>query len=353
MIAARYTQTGGGQDGRFAVTAAPEPVAEPGGLIVRIDAASICGTDIKILNHGHRKLRDGQTITLGHEFVGTIVETNGTSKGFAVGQRVGVAPNIGCGHCTMCMQGLGNMCPSYSAFGIDRDGAHAPLVAIPRAAIEQALVIPLPEGIDPQAATLAEPLSCVVAAQRATRIEPGDTVVIYGAGPMGLLHVMLAATSGAGRIIVADRNPTRLTLARDLGAADTVNVVERSVGDWVREHAAGGVDVVIIAVPVPEIQVEALDILAPLGRLCLFAGWPRGASDMPLDTNVIHYKSLVVTGTTGGAPRDYVASLKLIASGRVDVRRVVSHVFSFAELSKAYEVAASGRSLKVVIAAQP
>ncbi|MFM1996190.1 MAG: hypothetical protein RLZZ111_577 [Planctomycetota bacterium] len=348
MIAARYTQGDG-----FAVADAPEPTAEPGGLLVRIDAASICGTDIKIVNHGHRKLRDGQTITLGHEFVGTVVELNGPTNGFTIGQRVGVAPNIGCGHCSMCMQGMGNMCPSYSAFGIDRDGAHAPLVAIPRAAIEQALVIPLPEAVDPRAATLAEPLSCVVAAQRATRIEPGDTVVIYGAGPMGLLHVMLAATSGAGRIVVADRNPARLNLARDLGAADTVNVAERPVGDWAREHAPGGVDVVIIAVPVPEIQAEALEILAPLGRLCLFAGWPRGTSGVALDTNAIHYKSLLVTGTTGGAPRDYVASLKLIGSGRVDVRRIVSHVYSFADLAKAYAAASSGTALKVVIAVQP
>lgn len=348
MIAARYTQGGG-----FAIIDAPEPTAEPGGLVVRIDAASICGTDIKILNHGHRKLRDGQTITLGHEFVGTIVEVGGPANGFAVGQRVGVAPNIGCGHCTMCMRGMGNMCPAYSAFGIDRDGAHAPFVAIPRAALEQALVIPLPEGVDPQAATLAEPLSCVVAAQRATRIDPGATVVIYGAGPMGLLHVMLAATSGAGRIIAADRNPARLALARELGAADTVNVAERPVGDWAREHAAGGVDVVIIAVPVPEIQAEALELLAPLGRLCLFAGWPRGTAGVALDTNAIHYKSLLVTGTTGGGPRDYVASLKLIGSGRVDVRRVVSHVYPFADLAQAYKTAASGTALKVVIATQP
>ncbi|MEX0670130.1 MAG: alcohol dehydrogenase catalytic domain-containing protein [Pirellulales bacterium] len=347
MIAARYTQGGG-----FAVTDTPEPQAEKGGLVVRIDAASICGTDIKILNHGHRKLRDGQTITLGHEFVGTIEEINGSNNGFTVGQRVGVAPNIGCGHCRMCMQGMGNMCPAYSAFGIDRDGAHAPFIAIPAAAIEQSLVVPLPDGIDPQAATLAEPLSCVVAAQRATRIEPGDTVVVYGAGPMGLLHVMLAAVSGAGRIIVADRNPARLALAGELGAADTVDVAERPVHDWAREHAAGGVDVVIIAVPVPEIQAEALEILAPLGRLCLFAGWPRGTAGTALDTNAIHYKSLVVTGTTGGTARDYVASLKLIGSGRVNVRRVVSHVYPFADLSQAYETASSGKALKVVIAAE-
>lgn len=170
---------------------------------------------------------------------------------------------------------------------------------------------------------------------------------------MGLLHVMLAATSGAGRIIVADKNPARLTVAREFGAADTVNVGERPVREWAAEHAAGGVNVVIIAVPVPEIQAEAMEILAPLGRLCLFAGWPRGTAGVPLDTNAIHYKSLVVTGTTGGALRDYVASLKLIGSGRVDVSRVVSHVYPFADLAKAYATASSGTAFKVVIAAQP
>jgi threonine dehydrogenase-like Zn-dependent dehydrogenase len=112
MIAARYTQGGG-----FAVADTAEPVAEQGGLVIEVEAASICGTDLKILKHGHRKLRDGQTITLGHEFVGTIRETGGGTHGFRVGQRVGVAPNIGCGHCGMCLQGMGNMCPSYSAFG--------------------------------------------------------------------------------------------------------------------------------------------------------------------------------------------------------------------------------------------
>lgn len=347
MIAARYTQGGG-----FRVVDTAEPRMEEGGLVVHVDAASICGTDIKILKHGHRKLRDGQTITLGHEFVGTITAVDGSASGLRVGQRVGVVPNIGCGRCGMCMQGLGNMCPTYSAFGIDRDGAHTRLVSIPRAAVEQSLVIPLPDGIDPLAATLAEPLSCVVAAQRATRIEAGDTVVIYGAGPMGLLHVLLAAANGAGRIVVADRNPDRLALARSLGAADTVDVAALPVRDWVREHAAAGVDVIVIAVPAPEIQAEAIEILAPLGRLCLFAGWPRGTSGVALDTNAIHYKSLVVTGTTGGAPRDYVASLKLIAAGRVDVRRVVSHVFSIDDVAKAYETAASGTALKVLLASQ-
>jgi L-iditol 2-dehydrogenase len=191
-----------------------------------------------------------------------------------------------------------------------------------------------------------------VAAQRATRIEHGDTVVIYGAGPMGLLHVMLAKAGGAGRIGVADRNDERLTLARELGAADTVNVTTRPVRDWAAEHVPAGIDVVIIAVPVPEIQSEAMDILAPLGRLCLFAGWPRGTSGVPLDTNPIHYTSLVVTGTTGGAPRDYIASLKLIGSGQVDVKRIVSHVFAFADIAAAYAAAASGTALKVVIASE-
>jgi L-iditol 2-dehydrogenase len=163
---------------------------------------------------------------------------------------------------------------------------------------------------------------------------------------------MLAAAGAAGRVVVADRNPGRLARARDLGAAETVNVGERSVGDWARTHAPGGVDVVIVATPVPEIQAEALEILAPLGRLALFAGWPRGTAGVPLDTNAIHYKSLVVSGTTGGAPRDYVAALRLIGSGRLDVTPLVSRVFPFSGLAAAYAAAAGGDALKVVIAAE-
>lgn len=112
-----------------------------------------------------------------------------------------------------------------------------------------------------------------------------------------------------------------------------------------------GVDVVITAVPVPQLQADAVQLLAPFGRLCLFAGLAAGEPAVPLDTNAIHYKNLIVTGMTGGSPQDYQAALRLIEARRVDVTQVTSHVFAIDEVGKAYEVALSGKGMKVVMVA--
>src|SRR5208282_40252 len=117
MIAAKYTRGAGLKIGE-----APVPDIGDDEMLVRVEATSICGTDAKIVRSGHRKLRDGQTIILGHEFVGAIEKAGSNVRNYPVGLLVGVAPNIGCGRCEMCGRGLMNMCPEYSAFGIDRDG---------------------------------------------------------------------------------------------------------------------------------------------------------------------------------------------------------------------------------------
>ncbi len=347
MLAARYTQGGG-----LAIEKVAVPAIGDDELLVRVEAASICGTDVKIIRHGHRKLTDGQTITLGHEFVGRIEEAGPRVHGFEVGMRVGVAPNIGCGSCEMCARGLMNMCPDYEAFGITFDGAHAEFVRIPHAAIAQGSVVPLPGNVSALEATLAEPLSCALNGVRASRIDVGDAVLVYGAGPMGLLNMMLAGISGASRIIAVDLNDSRLEAARQIGATDVVNSTKQSVRDWVAEQTSGrGVDVVILAVPVPQLQQEAVEILAPFGRLCLFAGWANGTAGVTLNTNPIHYRNLVVTGMTGGSPRDYRDALKLIARNTVDVTPIISDAFHLSELDRAYERAQSGEGMKIVIGA--
>ena len=345
MIAAQYTQPG-----KFAIADAALPTIGDDELLLRVQATVLCGTDVKIVRHGHRKLRDGQTITLGHEFTGTIEKVGTRISGYQAGQAVGVAPNIGCGRCEMCTQGLGNLCPDYQAFGITFDGSHAEFVRIPGEAIRQGNVIPLPAGVSFAEAALSEPLSCVINAQRQTRIEIGDTVLVYGAGAMGLLHIMLAAINGAGRVIAADLASTRLEQAHRIGATDTILSSTQRVPDWVAAQTGGrGVDVVIIAVPVPALQTEALKILAPYGRLCLFAGWAKGVEGVTLDTNPIHYRSLTVTGSTGGSVRDYAAALRLIAGQRLPVGKIISDCFDFHHIQEAYDAAMTGERMKVLI----
>ncbi|MEI6071959.1 MAG: alcohol dehydrogenase catalytic domain-containing protein [Verrucomicrobiae bacterium] len=344
MIAATYTQ-----GGRLEIVETPVPELHEGDVLLRVEAASICGTDTKIIRSGHRKLKDGQRITLGHEFAGIIEEVRGDAEGLKKGMRVGVAPNWGCGCCEACIRGLANYCPDYSAFGIESDGAHAEFVRVPAKAISQGNVVPLSDGLAWEEASLAEPLSCVVNAQSAVHIGPGDAVAVYGCGPMGLLHIILAAASGAGKVIALDINGERLESALKAGATHAVLSDRGNVAERIREISAGGVDVVITAVPVTAVILEGLDLLAPFGRLCLFAGLPKDKPEATINANAVHYKNLLVTGTTGGSNKDYRKALGLIQSRRVDVRQIISHRFSLRNMEQAYEIALAGKGMKIVL----
>ncbi len=345
MIAATYTQDVG-----YRIEEVPVPKIGPDELLVRVMASSICGTDVRIIRNGHRKLAPGQKLILGHEFAGVVTEVGSRLTRFGVGQRVGVAPNMGCGQCDECIRGLPNMCPDYTAFGITMDGGHTQFVRIPSEAVVQGSVTPLPDGLPFEQAALAEPLSCVVNANRASRIEPGNTVMIFGAGPVGLMHLMLARLSGAAAVLVADVQPERLEKAAELDATAVVNSTAEDVRERLMHLTAGrGADVVITACSVASVQEQALGLLAPFGRLCLFGGLPKDHAGVRFDTNVIHYRQLVVTGVTGGAPRDFRAALRLLAAGRIPIDRVVSHRFATEAMAAAFDVALGGDAMKVVL----
>ena len=345
MIAATYTQGVG-----FAVREVSPPTISANEILLRMRATSICGTDLRIVKNGHRKLDNGQTIILGHEFSGTIEALGSHVNLFEVGQRVGVAPNMGCGQCNMCIRGLSNMCPDYKAFGITFDGAHTDLVRIPAGIIQQGSIILLPEGMSYREATLIEPLSCVINGVQSCEIELGDYVVIYGSGPIGLMHLMVTLRSGAAKVIVVDPVESRLEIARRLGANETINPSADNVKDLVFSFTSGnGADVVITACSVAPVQEEALGLLAPYGRLCLFGGLPSDKSTIGLNSNLVHYKNLVVTGVTGGPPVDFRRAMRLIESKAVDVSLITSHVYSLAEIGKAYKTAMGGDCLKVVV----
>jgi threonine dehydrogenase-like Zn-dependent dehydrogenase len=318
---------------------------------VRVGASSICGTDVRIIKNGQRKLSDGDSVILGHEFAG-VVEKAGAkvAAAYPEGTRVGIAPNIGCGHCIMCARGLPNMCPAYSAYGINMDGAHTELVRVAADSIAQGSVFKLDDALSFEDASLIEPLSCALNGSRAARIGLGDTVLIFGAGPIGMFHIDLARLSGAACVVTADLQDDRLEQARERGADVVINPGAVDLRSALLDLTDGlGADVVITACSVAQVQAQALELLAPFGRVCFFGGLPKGKSEVTLDTNLIHYRNLLVTGTTGGAPKDFHDSLKLVQAGRVDVRSIVSHRFAPADMGAAFETAINAPSLKVVI----
>lgn len=339
MIAATYTN---GQT--LAIEDIPEPTLNGEGAVIAVRAASICGTDVKIVRNGHRKLKDGQRIVLGHELVGEFTELSphAVRCGFSIGQRVGIAPNNGCGQCPACQKGKANYCADYGAFGITRDGSHAEFLHVPDVYFRQGNVMLLPDSLSDREASLLEPLSCVVNGARSTGIGLGDRVVIYGPGTMGLLFVQIARLSGASQIIVVGRKKERLAAARAAGADIAINNATESPEKRILEETSGeGADVVIIACAAREPQLEAAGLLAPFGRLCLFGSLPKGADFPQFDTNAVHYKNLTVTGTTGGSVSDYRAALRLAASGRIQLESIIGATFKMEELNQAYEAALS------------
>jgi len=345
MLAATYTQ-----GGKLQLEDVPVPEIQEDEMLVRVQATSICGTDLRIIQHGHHKLQPGQKIVLGHEFSGTIEAVGNRVRDYQVGQRVVVAPNIGCSRCDQCIEGRANMCPDYSAFGINFDGSHAEFVRVPVSAIAQGNVMPLPDEVSFEEGALNEPLSCVINGNAACRINLGDTVLIFGAGPIGLLHLMLARLSGAGVVIVSDVIDEKLEKARKLGADHVINPQAKEIKEAVINLTQGrGANVIVTACPIHSVQEQSLELAAPYGRICLFGGLPRERPKITINSNLIHYRNLIVTGVTGGSNIHHRTGLKLLASKKIDLMAVVSDTYPLSQGYEAFQRALSGNAMKVIL----
>ena len=328
----------------------PVPIIGADEVLLKVANAGICGTDLRIWHGAHRKFPPGTVRIPGHELVGDIIELGANVKGLEPGERVFVAPNMGCGHCRQCVSGNNNRCARYEAIGVTMDGAFAEYVRIPAAAILQGNLIPLAAQADPAAAALIEPFACVLRGQDAVAVRPGEVVLVIGAGPIGVMHVMLARLRGAGRVIVSDLLPDRLRLAIRTGADRTANPLQEDLAAVIAEESGGeGADVIIVAAPAAGAQEEALKLSAIGGRINLFGGLPREQSTIRFDSNLVHYKELVVTGTTACSTADCWRAAALVNSGRVDLSHLVSARFPLSEALQALAAAEDRKSLKVVI----
>jgi len=328
----------------------PVPIIGADEVLLKVANAGICGTDLRIWHGAHRKFPPGTVRIPGHELVGDIAELGANVKGLEPGERVFVAPNMGCGHCRQCVSGNNNRCARYEAIGVTMDGAFAEYVRIPAAAILQGNLIPLAAQADPAAAALIEPFACVLRGQDAVAVRPGEVVLVVGAGPIGVMHVMLARLRGAGRVIVSDLLPDRLRLAIRTGADRTVSPLQEDLAAVIAEESGGeGADVIIVAAPAAGAQEEALKLSAIGGRINLFGGLPREQSTIRFDSNLVHYKELVVTGTTACSTADCWRAAALVNSGRVDLSHLVSARFPLSEALQALAAAEDRKSLKVVI----
>lgn len=325
----------------------PTPRLQPGELLVRVRAASLCGTDLKILRHGHFKIPPGCRRVLGHELAGDVEETRALVPAPQVGARVGVVPNLGCGRCERCADGEDNLCREHDALGITLDGGFAEYVRIPAAAVARGHVVPLPESVSYEEGVLVEPMSCVLNAHEAVQTEAGDRVLIFGAGPMGLMHLLMARARGARSVVVADPWPERRRRAEEFGADETVPPGE--VGGLAGADGRKGFDVVMVTAPRPEAQQQAIEAAAIRGRVNFFAGLPAGTPPPALNVDAVHYRQLLITGTTGSNARQYRQTLELIGSGGLELGRLISRRAPLQDLDGVVSAIAAKKELKVIL----
>jgi L-iditol 2-dehydrogenase len=345
MLAAVYY---GPEDLRVEEKTTPRP--GPGELLIRVDAASLCATDLRILRGAHRKYPAGTIRVPGHEVVGSVAMLGARVEEYHLGQTVFIAPNIGCGRCRHCLLGRNNLCANFDALGITIDGAFAEYMLVPARAIEQGNVIHIRTDADAAVMALAEPLACVWHGQEAVNVGDGDVVVIQGAGPIGLMHCLLAQRRGAPRIIVSDKSPERLLKAAKLGVDVTVNVSRQSLDAVVAEETKGdGADVVIVAVASHKAQQQALTLAAIGGRVNLFSGLAKQQPMVAMDVNLIHYRELIVTGTTACSTADCQAAVRLLESREIDLTPLVSRRFPLREANAAFSAASESDLFKVVL----
>ncbi len=335
--------------GKLSVEDVPVPQISDDEILLKVRAASICGTDLKIKESGHFKNPDDKSIILGHEFSGEIAKLGKNVKNLSEGMRIVIAPNIGCGHCSECISGHTNLCEDYEAFGININGAFAEFVRIPSRYIYQGNIFLLPTNMTFEEGALIEPLAAAFNGTEAARISLSDIVLIIGSGPMGILNLMLTKLSGAQKVMVSEIIPERMEIAKKFGADSVINPKNRNLRSTLLELSYNrGPDVIIIAAPSGKAQEESLDFIARCGRIVFFGGLPRGKDIINFKSNVVHYKQVIITGTTGSSVIQYSKSLELASSKRINLNKLVSKKYPLSDAEKAFLSSKSPENLKVL-----
>jgi threonine dehydrogenase-like Zn-dependent dehydrogenase len=336
--------------GHLDVTEVPTPSPGPGELLLKVGSNTVCGTDLRILRG--EKVAGVPGVVLGHEIAGTIAELGEGVEGYTVGDLAVLSPTVTCGTCFYCLRDLEQFCTDTDTFGYNLDGGLAEYCLVPERALARECVMVAKAGTSMTALSLAEPLSCVLSALENYKARLGETVVILGAGPIGLLHLTACRLSGATRIIVSDPSPTRRATATQVGADLTVDPLTEDLAAIVKGATGGfGADLAVVCIGRPELVPQALDLVRKGGRICAFAGFPKG-STTSVDPNVIHYGEITVLGASNSKRRNVQEALRLIEEGLVPADIIVSHTFPLPQAAEAIEFSGSGEGVKIAVAPQ-
>lgn len=315
-------------------------------ICLKVKAAAICGTDLRIYK-GEKTRGVRKPSIIGHEFSGEVVEIGSEIQNIKIGDRLGINPVIACGKCYCCLNGFENICINRKAIGYEFDGAFAEYIKIPAIAIKSGNVFKLPNRISFLEAALLEPLSCCINGQNKCNIKKNTDVLIVGTGPIGLIHLQLAKIAGA-RVFISEPNDKRRKIAELLGADILIDPQKEDLYKIVMTNTNNqGVDAIIMAIGLNQILNDLLALIKKGGILNLFAGFKKNVFSN-IDPNLIHYNEITITGSSAMKLKNYSVAIKLVEENKINLKSIITDVYSLSEYDKAFNKALKKECLKIV-----
>ena len=320
----------------------PTPQIGQGEILLKSLACGICGSDVMEWYRAHKA-----PLVLGHEATGEIVEIGEDVKRFKKGDRVFVSHHVPCNTCHYCLNGNHTVCDSLRSTNFD-PGGFAEYVRVPEINVDRGVFV-LPDNMSLEDGTFIEPLACVVRGQRLARIEPGQTVVIIGSGMSGLLHILLARSLGAGKIIATDINEYRMEMARKFGADSVISAHDDLPSHLLKLNSNRLADRVIVTAGADSALNSALQSVDRGGTILFFApGGPETNLSVPF--NDFWKNCITLMPTYGASPLDIEVAIELISSQRVPVKEMITHRLGLAETEQGFKLVNEAQeSIKVVI----
>lgn len=326
-----------------------EPETPKDGVKIKVEACAVCGSDLRRWKEGPAP---GSADNVpGHEAAGTVIEAGPEITKYKIGDRIALGPDVHCDNCYYCHRGMYNLCENLYLVGITPGypGGFAEKMIITSEVINRGICHPIPDDLSMEHAALAEPCSSVLASHEKAGTSLGDTVVIIGAGPTGCISIAVAKSRGA-EVIVSELSEKRRQLAAAFQPDLIVDPAEDDIIDRVKDLTNGlGASVVICHNPIAKTQAKAIAMTRKGGKILLFGGLPKADPSTTLDGNDIHYGEKQVIGTFSYHPTHHEAALTLLKKNTIPGQHLVNEILPLDDIQKAYETAASGKVLKVIV----
>jgi len=321
----------------------PRPKIGKGELLIRVEAAGICGSDVMEWYRINRV-----PLVLGHEVAGVIEEVGGGLKNYKKGDRLALSHHVPCGRCHYCLNGHPTVCDTLRTTNFD-PGGFCEYLRLPKINVEYG-AYPLPGSVSFEEATFIEPVACVLRAQRLAGIKRGQSVLILGSGIAGLLHICLAKIMGAGLIIATDIADFRIKQAERFGADNAISAKEYSPDIFRKKNYGRLADLVVVSTGSISAITQALESVERGGTVLFFAPTDKSAR-IPIPFNELFWRTeITLTSSYAGSPEDCRQALDLIAERKLNVSNLVTHRLGLAEIGLGFKlVAEAGESIKVIV----